>query len=203
MRHAVAAFAIAASLSAPSLATAPAAAETWTVDPVHTSVTFSVRHMMVSTVRGEFRKLEVKATFDPKNPTKTTVEATIDPASVDTREPKRDAHLKSADFFDVAKFPAITFKSKKIERAGEGKMKLTGDLTLHGVTKEVTFDVDGPTPAIKDPMGNETVGASAVAKVNRSEFGLKWNVPLANGVLVSDEVTINLEVELKKMAAKK
>ena len=133
----------------------------------------------------------------PKDPTKATLEVSVDVASIDTREPKRDAHLKSADFFDVAKFPAITFRSKRVEAAGAGRLKLVGDLTMHGVTREVTLDVEGPTPEMKDAKGGGRIGAVATARISRKEFGMTWNRAIeAGGVVVSDEVAITIDVEL-------
>jgi polyisoprenoid-binding protein YceI len=139
--------------------------------------------------------------IDEKDVTKSTVEATIDASTVNTNEPKRDEHLRSADFFDVAKFPTITFKSKSVKKSGEGKLAVTGDLTMHGVTKEVTLDVEGPAKEIKDPWGNVRSGASASTKINRKDFGLGWNKVLeAGGVAVGEEVAITLDVELTKKA---
>ena len=175
---------------------APAAAKpsTWDLDPTHSTATFSVKHMMVTNVRGEFGKLTGTVVYDPENIPASTVEAAVDPATVDTREPKRDGHLKSPDFFDVAKFPTLTFKSKTV-----AKGKLTGDLTIHGVTKEVTFDVIGPTPPVKGMDGKMRSGAQAMGRISRKDFGLNWNKALeAGGVLVGDEVSILLDIELKQ-----
>ena len=176
---------------------APALAETvWDIDPAHTSVQFSIRHMMISNVRGEFTKVAGTVRGDQADPTRAQVEATIDTTSLDTREPKRDEHLKSPDFFDVAKYPTMTFKSKKIEKVGEGRYKVTGDLTLHGVTREVVLDVDGPTPPMTDPRGSVRAGAEATAKINRQDFGIKWSKALdGGGVMVGDEVAITIDVE--------
>jgi polyisoprenoid-binding protein YceI len=177
-------------------------ATVYDIDPAHSSAHFSVRHMMITNVRGEFTKVSGTVTFDPDNPGASQVEATIDVASLHTREEQRDAHLKSADFFDVAKFPEIKFVSKSVERLGDGEHSVKGDLTIHGVTKEVTFRVDGPTPEIKDPWGNTKAGATATAKINRKDFGLVWNVALeTGGVLVGEQVSISLEVELARRAA--
>ncbi len=189
---------ILAALALPALA--PAA--TWNLDAAHTSVQFSVRHLMVSTVRGAFGKVSGTVQADEQDPTRSKIEATIDAASIDTRIEKRDAHLKSADFLDVAKYPTITFVSKKIERAGQDHFKVTGDLTLHGVTREVTLDVEGPTAEIKDPFGKTRAGALATATINRKDFGLTWNQALeAGGVAVGDEVKITIDVEATKQAA--
>jgi polyisoprenoid-binding protein YceI len=169
----------------------------WQIDSAHTAAQFSVRHMMVSNVRGQFGKTTGGARFDPKDPAKATVEASVDVASIDTREPRRDAHLKSADFFDVQKFPAMTFRSKRVEAAGAGRLKLVGDLTMHGVTREVTLDVEGPTPEIKDARGGGRIGAVATARISRKEFGMSWNRAIeAGGVVVGDEVAITIDVEL-------
>ncbi len=183
------------------LATAPLAAraDTWQIDPAHTSVEFTVRHMMISNVKGQFEKTSGTVTTDGNNPTSAVIDATIDAASVDTRVAKRDAHLKSADFLDVAKYPTITFKSKKVEADGPGKWKVTGELTLHGVTKEVVLEIDGPTPPVKDPMGNMRAGASATTTISRKDFGLTWNKTMeSGGVLVGDEVKISIDVEAVK-----
>ena len=152
--------------------------------------------MMVSTVRGHFSGLQGTAQFDPAKPCPGSVEATIPVGRVDTRELKRDAHLKSPDFFDAEKFPQMTFKSKVCAAAGAGHVRLTGDLTIRGVTKEVAFDVEGPTAPVKDPRGMR-VGASVTAKINRKDFGVNWNRAMdAGGVVVADEVTITLDLEL-------
>jgi len=173
-----------------------ASADTWQIDPVHTTVGFSVRHMMISNVRGQFTKVAGTITAKDSDPASVKVEATIDTSSIDTRSADRDADLKSANFLDVAKYPTMTFKSKKIEPAGTGKWKMVGDLTLHGVTKEVTLEVEGPTAPIKDPYGNTRAGASATTKINRKDFGLAWNKALeAGGAVVGDEVTVSIDVE--------
>ncbi|MGO9453189.1 MAG: YceI family protein [Candidatus Binataceae bacterium] len=178
---------------------APALADTWNIDPNHTSVEFSVRHMMISNVKGQFEKTSGTITSNGTDPNSVQVNAVIDASSIDTRVDKRDGHLKSPDFLDVAKYPTITFKSTKVEAAGDGKWKLSGDLTLHGVTKPVTLDVDGPTAPIKDPFGKTRVGASATTKINRKDFGLTWNKALeTGGVLVGDEISISIDVEAVK-----
>ncbi len=174
----------------------PAVAATWNIDPAHTTVSFAVRHMMVSNVRGDFTKVSGTVVGDEKNPAGATVQATIDTASIDTREPKRDEHLKSPDFFDVAKYPTITFVSKKVEPAGPGHWKMTGDLTLHGVTKEVVLDVDGASGAVKDPTGKIRAGAHATTKINRKDFGIVWNKALdGGGIAVGDDVDVVIDVE--------
>lgn len=168
----------------------------YTIDATHASAQFSVRHLMVSNVKGTFQKFTGEAVWDPANLAAAKLEATIDVASVNTNEPKRDAHLRSADFFDAAKHPTMTFQSTKFFRSGN-QLKMTGNLTIKGVTKEVTFDIDGPTPEIKDPRGKIRMGASATATINRRDFGLNYNALLeTGGVVVGDEVKILLEAEL-------
>lgn len=173
----------------------------WTIDPAHSAAQFSVRHMMVSNVRGEFGKLNGTAVYDPANPGAGSIEATIDATTINTREPRRDEHLRSADFFDTVNYPTITFKSKKIQPAGEGHLKVTGDLTMRGVTKEVVLDVTGLTAEIKDQRGGSRIGASATTRLNRKDFGINWNKALdSGGVVVADEVDVVLDVELVKKA---
>jgi len=173
-----------------------AQAATWDIDPGHSVASFKVRHLMVSNVTGEFGKVTGMVSYDPADVTKSSVEATIDTTSLTTRQEARDKHLKSADFFDVEKFPTITFKSKKVEKAGEGKLKVTGDLTIKGVTKEVVLDVDGPMTPVT-AFGGQKSGASATTKINRQDFGVSWNKALeGGGVVVSDEVAITIEIEM-------
>ncbi len=173
----------------------------WQIDPAHSAAHFSVRHLVISNVRGEFGKVSGNAVLDLSDPTKSTAEVTVDTATIDTREPQRDEHLRSADFFDVVNHPAITFRSKKIKAAGPDHFKVTGDLTIRGATREVTFEVEGPVPPIKDPMGNVRTGISATAKINRKDFGLVWNMLTeAGGVVVGDEVSITFEAELIQKA---
>jgi polyisoprenoid-binding protein YceI len=172
-----------------------AAQDTWKFDPDHTSAQFSVRHLGVSTVRGAFTKVSGGAQLNEADLSKSSVQATIDASSVDTRVEKRDNDLRSPNFLDVQKFPTITFQSKKVEVAGEGKLKITGDLSIHGVTKEVVLDVDGPTPAMKDPGGNMRRGTSATTKINRMDFGVS-GLP----AFVGNEITITLDVEMIKPA---
>jgi polyisoprenoid-binding protein YceI len=173
----------------------------WQIDPAHSAAHFSVRHLMISNVRGEFTKLSGSAVIDPADPAKSTVEITIEAASINTREPQRDDHLRSADFFDVANHPTLTFRSKRVAALDADNFKLTGDLTIHGVTKEVNFDVEGPTASVKDPWGNIRAGVSASAKINRKDFGLVWNaLTEAGGVVVGDEVKITIEAELIQQA---
>jgi len=169
---------------------------TWNIDPAHSNAQFSVRHMMISNVKGEFSKVGGQVRFDPTQPGNLSAEASIDVSTINTREHDRDNHLKSPDFFNVEEHPTMTFKSKQAEKTSDG-LKITGDLTIHGVTREVTLDVEGPTPPMKDPWGNTRVGASATTKINRRDFGLTWNQALeTGGILVGDEVKITVDVEL-------
>ena len=171
-------------------------AVTYTIDPTHSTAEFKVRHLMVSNVRGEFSGVTGTVVIDASAPENSRVEATIDAKTIHTRDEQRDTHLKSADFLDVEKFPTITFVSKKIT-GSDGEWKVTGDLTIHGVTKEVTLDVEGPSPEAKDPWGNVKTGASATTKISRKDFGMVFNMALeTGGVMVGDEVTITLELEL-------
>jgi polyisoprenoid-binding protein YceI len=173
-------------------------ADTWQIDPAHTNVEFTVRHMMISNVKGQFQKTSGTITINGSDPASATIDATIDASSVDTRVERRDTHLKSPDFLDVAKYPTITFKSTKVEAAGPGKFKVTGDLTLHGVTKPVVLDVESSGAPVK-VMGGLHAGASATTKINRSDFGLTWNKALeTGGVVVGDEVAISIDVEAIK-----
>jgi len=178
------------------ISSAFAQVETWKIDPAHSAAQFSVRHLGISTVRGEFKKVSGSANYDPADPARTSIEATIDATTVDTRVDKRDNDLRGPEFFDVQKYPTITFKSKRTESEGTGKLKIAGDLTIHGVTKEVVLDVDGPTPSIKDPKGNLHMGASATTKINRKDFGVS-GAPTVAG----DEVSITIDVELIKDAS--
>jgi len=178
---------------------AVALASTWNIDPDHSNIGFKVRHMMVTNVKGEFGKFKGTLTLDDQDITKSKVEVTIDTASVNTRVAKRDDDLRSPNFLDVARFPNMSFVSRKVEKAGEGKLRVTGDLTLHGVTREVVLDVEGPSAEGKDPWGNMRRGASAATQINRKDFGLIWNKTIeTGGVLVGDEVNIMLEVEMIK-----
>ena len=173
----------------------------WQIDPAHSAAHFSVRHLMISNVRGEFTKLTGSAKINPADLAKSTVEVTIEAGSLNTREAQRDEHLRSPDFFDVANYPTLTFRSKRVEPQGAEAFKLTGDLTIRGVTKQVTFDVDGPTPSVKDPWGNTRAGVTASAKINRKDFGLVWNaLTEAGGVVVGDEVKITIDAELIQLA---
>jgi len=176
-----------------------ASADTWQIDPVHTTVGFSVRHMTISTVRGQFNKVAGTITANGNDPATAVIEATIDTASIDTHSPDRDSDLKSANFLDVAKYPTMTFKSKKIEAAGPGKYNVVGDLTLHGVTKEVTLAVEATGAPIKDPWGNMRAGATATTTINRKDFSLTWNKMIeAGGAVVGDAVAVEIDVEAVK-----
>jgi polyisoprenoid-binding protein YceI len=176
-----------------------AQAVNWRIDPLHSSAQFSVKHLMISTVRGQFGGVKGTIVYDPKNPTAATVEATIDCSTVNTGEPKRDADLKTAEFFDVKNYPVMKFKSKRVEASGAGKLKLTGDLTINAVTREVVLDLDAPSPEIKDAQGRLKIGVSGITKISRKEFGILYNPILeTGGVTVSDEVSILLEIELIK-----
>lgn len=171
--------------------------QTYKIDPAHSSAQFTVRHMMVTNVRGSFSGVEGTVVYDPANPADSQVDVVINATTVNTCEPPRDAHLKSADFLDVEKYPTITFKSKRVTSKGEGELHVVGDLTIHGVTKEVALEVEGPTGEAKDPWGNIRIGASGTTKIKRSEFGLTWNAVLeAGGFLVGDELKIALDVSL-------
>ena len=176
-------------------------AGTWTIDPVHSEVSFVVRHMMVSKVRGRFDKFE-GTIATAADPLQSAVTATVDLSSVNTGNETRDNHIRSEDFFHIEKHPTMTFRSKKIVSAGADHFKVSGDLTIRGVTKEVTFDVEGPTPSVKDPWGNIRAGVVATAKINRKDFGLVWNALIeGGGVVVGDEVSVTIEAELVQKAA--
>lgn len=171
----------------------------WKIDPSHSAAEFKVKHMMISNVKGRFNSVQGSLVLDDSDIQNSRVEASVDAASIDTHEPQRDAHLKSGDFFDVEKFPALTFRSTRIARSGDGELRVTGDLTIHGVTRSVVFDVEGPSTAVKDPYGNTRFGFSAATKISRKDFGLTWNAALeTGGIMVGDEVTINLEAEFIK-----
>jgi polyisoprenoid-binding protein YceI len=173
------------------LVASAAAQETWQLDPPHSSAQFSVRHLGVSTVRGAFTKVSGTVVYDPNNLAKSSIEATIDATSVDTRVEMRDNDLRSSNFLDVQKYPTITFTSKKIERVDVGKLKIVGNLTIHGVTKEAVLDVDGPSEPMKDPWGNMRMGASAATKISRKDYGVSG----ASGA-VGDELSITLDIEM-------
>jgi len=173
----------------------------WNLDPVHSVAEFKVKHMMISNVKGQFTGLTGRLNLDEDDYTRSSVETTIDAATVNTRDAQRDGHLKSADFFDVEKFPTLEFRSTGLRKTGDGELEATGDLTIHGVSRPVTFAVEGPTPPAKDPWGNLRLGLSATTKINRKDYGLAWNAALeAGGILVGDDVTITLDVQFVKAA---
>jgi polyisoprenoid-binding protein YceI len=175
------------------------ATTTWNLDPAHTAAEFKVKHMMIANVKGHFSKISGLLVRDASDPAKDRVEATIEAASLETRNEQRDGHLKSPDFFDVEKFPTLHFKSTGIKIAGEGELSVEGDLTIRGVTRKVRFAVEGPTPPAKDPWGNTRIGVSATTKINRKDFGLTWNTALeTGGVLVGDDITITLDAQFVK-----
>jgi polyisoprenoid-binding protein YceI len=177
-------------VAALSLPTA-AATSSWQIDPAHSSAQFAVKHLMISTVRGAFTSVKGSLQFDDKDITKSTVDVTIDVNSVDTRVPDRDKDLKSDHFFDADHFPTITFKSKRVEQVSPGKLKVTGDLTIHGITKEAVLDVDGPTAPVKDPWGNQRIGVSASSKIIRQDFGITYGPGM-----IGDEISITIDAEL-------
>jgi polyisoprenoid-binding protein YceI len=171
----------------------------WEIDAAHSYAHFSVRHMMVSNVRGGFGRVDGFVELNGQDPTRSKVEATIGADSINTREAQRDEHLKSADFLDVAKYPIISFRSTQITKSEDGGWQLVGDLTIHGVTRPVTLNVEALTPAIPDPWGKIRMGTSATTKINRRDFGLNWNAALeAGGLLVGNDVSITIDVELVK-----
>jgi len=182
-----------------ALATPQTAVSTWNIDPAHSVAEFKVKHMMISNVKGHFPKVSGVLSLDETDVTKSQIEASIDAASINTREEQRDAHLKSADFFHVEQHPTLTFKSTSITQKGDGELTVTGDLTIRGVTRSVTFAVEGPTAPAKDPWGNTRIAVSGTTKINRKDFGLTWNAALeTGGILVGDEVTITLDVQFVK-----
>ena len=183
-------------------ASALAQTQTWQIDPAHTRASFTVRHLGISNVRGDFNAVSGTAEYDGKDVTKAKINATIDVNSVTTRVQQRDNHLKTADFFDVAKYPKMTFVSTSITPAGTGRFKMTGNLTLHGVTKPVTFDLDAPSPVIKDPMtGESRVGASATTTINRKDFGVPYDQKLPDGTpQVGDTIGVTIDIELLRAA---
>ena len=183
----------------PAPTTGTAALSTWKIDPSHSAAEFKVRHMMISFVKGKFSGLSGVLKLDENDYTHSVVEVSIPAASVSTVDDKLDAHLKEADFFDVEKFPVLTFKSTSIRSLGDRDYEVTGDLTIRGVTKSVILSVSDLSQPSKDPWGNQRIGLSASAKINRKEFGLVWNAPLEfGGVLVGDEVAITLDVQFIK-----
>lgn len=173
---------------------------TWNIDPAHTAAQFKVRHMMISNVNGEFTHISGKLELDGTDITKSRVEASIDAATINTRDPQRDGHLKSSDFLDVEKFPTLTFKSTRVSKRSDVELAVEGELTIHGVTHQVVFDVEGPSAPMKDPWGNTRIGLSAITHINRKDFGLTWNSALeSGGILVGDDVAITLDVEFVRL----
>jgi polyisoprenoid-binding protein YceI len=186
-------------MSTSTIVTPQTASTTWNIDPVHSVAEFKVKHMMISNVKGQFAGIKGLLTLDEVNISNSQVQASIDAASITTRDAQRDAHLKSADFLDVEKIPTLSFKSTRVSRVGNGELAVAGDLTIHGVTRNVVFAVEGPTPPAKDPWGNTRLGLSGTTKINRKDFGLTWNATLeTGGILVGDEVTITLEAQFVK-----
>lgn len=174
----------------------------YAIDPAHSSAQFTIRHLMISNVRGDFKSVKGTVVYDPENLAASSLEAEIDVNSLNTRDENRDAHVKSAEFFNVEKYPSITFKSSKVEREGEDEFRITGNLTILGVSKEVVLKVEGPSDEAKDPWGNVRIGASATTKIKRSDYGLTWNAALeTGGVMLGDDVKIELDVELVKQKA--
>ncbi len=183
---------------------AAAGTTTWQIDPKHSDAQFAVTHLMIATVRGEFHSINGTVILDDKNISNSSVNVTIDATTVDTREPARDNDLKSPNFFDVAKYPTFSFKSTRVEQVSPGKLKVTGDLTMHGVTKSVVLDVEGPKAPVKDPWGLTRSAVSATTKVNRKDFGLNWSKTMDNGgAIVGDDVNITLDVEMVQPPAAK
>jgi polyisoprenoid-binding protein YceI len=179
--------------------TTPSVTTTWKIDAAHSAAEFKVKHMMISNVKGSFSGVEGILTEDSVDPANSSVQATIDVNTISTGEPQRDGHLKGADFFDVERFPTMNFKSASVKKKGEGEFYVTGDLTLHGVTKSVTFAVEGPSAPGKDPWGNIRIGLSATTKINRKDFGLTWNSALeTGGILIGEDVAITLEIQFIK-----
>jgi len=184
-------------MSAPAIT--QTSAMTWNIDPAHSVAEFKVKHMMISNVKGHFAKVTGTLILDETDLTKSKVETEIEAASLETRDAQRDAHLKSADFLDVEKFPKLSFTSTRISLVRAGEIAVEGDLTIHGVTRKATLNVEGPTPPTKDPWGNTRVGISATTKINRKDYGLTWNAALeTGGIMVGEEVTITLEAEFIK-----
>lgn len=176
--------------------TNPASTITWKLDPAHSVAEFKVKHMMISNVKGSFTGLTGTLIEDKNDPARSSVEASIDINTLNTGDAQRDAHLKSPDFFHHEQHPQMTFRSTKVEKKGDDEYTVTGDLTLHGTTKPVTFKVEGPSTPTKDPWGNTRIGLSATAKINRKDFGLSWNAALeTGGVLVGEDVQITIDAE--------
>ena len=174
-------------------------ASTWEIDPAHTSAQFAVKHLVISTVRGQLGKVTGTVHLDESDIAKSSVQASIDAAAINTREPKRDQDLRGPDFLDVAKYPTITFTSKKVEKVSDDTYKATGDLTIHGVTKEVVLTVQGSPQPLKDPMGHVKMGGVATTRINRQDFGVSWSKSLdGGGLVVGDDVDVTIDVEVAK-----
>jgi polyisoprenoid-binding protein YceI len=172
---------------------------TWNIDPSHSAAEFKVKHMMIANVKGHFSKVSGALTLNESDLGKSHIEASIDAASIETRDPQRDTHLRSADFLDVETFPTLSFKSERVSVVRDGELAVEGDLTIHGVTRRVVFSVEGPTPPTKDPWGNTRVAVSGTTKINRKDYGLTWNAALeTGGILVGEGITITLDVEFVK-----
>jgi polyisoprenoid-binding protein YceI len=203
MGHLLSKITLSAALAAVFTLPASAAATTWEIDPAHTAAGFSVKHLMISTVRGQFKGITGTINWDDQDISKSSVDVTIDAKTVDTSEPQRDKDLRSDKFFDTEKYPTITFKSTKVEPVSAGRFKVTGNLTIHGITKAVVLDVEGPSAQIKDPWGNTRVAVNATTKVNRQDYGVKWNADIdGGGVVVGDDVNITIDLEMVKKVAK-
>jgi polyisoprenoid-binding protein YceI len=187
---------VSAALVAAALAL-PAQAATWEIDPTHSNVGFVVKHLVVAKVRGNFTTYKGSVVLDEKDLAKSSVDVTIDTASINTGNADRDNHLKGADFFDVKKFPAMTFKSTRVEKTGNGTFRVAGDLTMHGITKAVVLEGEGPSAEMKDPGGNPHVALSLSTMIKRSDFGLVWNKVIEGGSVVGEDVKIELDIELK------
>ena len=179
--------------------TTEATTTTWNIDPVHSSAQFKVKHMMISNVKGEFNAVTGALKLDGADITNSRIEASIDAATINTRDAQRDTHLKSGDFLDVEKSPVLTFQSTRVSKTGDSELAVEGDLSIRGVTRNVVFEVEGPSSSTKDPWGNTRIGLSATTRINRKDFGLTWNAALeTGGILVGDEVAITLDVEFVK-----
>jgi len=203
MGHLLSKFTWSAALAAVLTLPASAATTTWEIDPAHTAAGFSVKHLMISTVRGQFKGITGTINWDDQDLSKSTVDVSIDAKTVDTSEPQRDKDLRSDRFFDTEKFPTITFKSTKVEQVSAGRLKVAGNLTIHGITKPVVLDVEGPSAQIKDPWGMTRVAINATTRVNRQDYGVKWNANIdGGGVVVGDDVNITIDLEMVKKAAK-
>jgi polyisoprenoid-binding protein YceI len=188
-----------ASMPNTTVAAPQTATTTWKIDPAHSVAEFRVKHMMISNVKGQFSKLSGALVHDESDSRNSRVEVSIEAASIHTGDPQRDAHLKSPDFLDAEKYPALTFKSGDVRVVKDGELSVEGDLTIHGVTRKVSFAVEGPTPPSKDPWGNTRIAIVATTKINRKDFGLTWNAALeTGGILVGEEVTITLETQFVK-----